>query len=323
MMRICVLLASLLSGCLPATLPAQTGPSGYHLVHQYSLGGEGGWDYLTLDGATRRLFVARSTRVMVVDADSGKLLSEIPDTPGVHGVALVPALNRGFISNGREGTVSVFDLKTLKVSQKIKVGENPDAILYDPFSKRVFAFNGRSHDASVIDAETEKVVGTIPLSGKPEFGVSDGQGRVYVNVEDKGELALLDPKEMKVKATWSLAPCEEPTGLALDRANHRLFSGCSNKLMAVVDAESGKLLTTLPIGDGVDGVAFDPEVSLAFSSNGEGTVTVVKEESPQKFSVLETVPTVAGARTITLDPKLHQLFTVTKSETFVLLMLAK
>jgi YVTN family beta-propeller protein len=323
MMRICVLLVSLWSGCVPATLLAQTGPSGYHLVHQYNLGGEGGWDYLTLDGAARRLFIARSTRVMVVDADSGKLLSEIPDTPGVHGVALVPALNRGFISNGREGTVSVFDLETLKVSRKIKVGENPDAILYDPSTKRVFVFNGRSHDASVIEAETEKVVGTIPLSGKPEFGVSDGQGRVYVNIEDKGELALLDPGGMKVKATWPLAPCEEPTGLALDRANHRLFSGCSNKLMAIVDGDSGKLLTTLPIGDGVDGVAFDPESSLAFSSNGEGTVTVVKEESPQKFSVLETVPTVAGARTITLDPKSHQVYTVTKSDSFELLVLEK
>lgn len=323
MIRLRVVIVSLLFGWIAVNLSAQAGPSGYRVIHQYKLGGEGGWDYLAFDAGNHRLFIARSTRVMVVDADSGKLLTEIPDTPGVHGVALVPELNRGFISSGREGTVSVFDLRTLKVSQKIKVGQNPDAILYDPFSQRVFAFNGRSHDASVIDAKAANVVGTIPLGGKPEFAVSDGQGQVYVNLEDKAELALIDPSKMDVKARWPLAPCEEPTGLALDRSNHRLFSGCSNKLMAIVDAGSGKLITTMPIGDGVDGVAFDPGSNLAFSSNGEGSVTVVKEESPEKFRVLENVPTLAGARTITLDPQTHQIYTVAKADTFVLLVLAK
>jgi YVTN family beta-propeller protein len=323
MIRLRVVIVFLLLGCVAGTLSAQAGPSGYHVIHQYKLGGKGGWDYLTFDPGNHRLFIARATRVMVVDPDSGKLLTEIPDTPGAHGVALAPDLNRGFISNGREGTVSLFDLKTLKVSKKIKVGQNPDAILYDPFSKRVFAFNGRSHDASVLDAETAKVVATIPLGGKPEFAVSDGQGHVFVNLEDKGELALIDPHRMEVKARWPLAPCEEPTGLAFDRANHRLFSGCSNKLMAIVDADSGKLLATLPIGEGVDGVGFDPGPNLAFSTNGEGSVTVVKEESPERFRILENVPTVAGARTITLDPKTHQIYTVAGVDTFVLLVLAQ
>ena len=285
--------------------------SGYHLVKTYKLGGEGGWDYLTLDNATRRLFISRATHVIVIDADSGKPVGDIPDTPGVHGIALDTELDRGFVSNGREGTVTIFDLKTLKVLSKVKAGENPDAILYDPATKRVFTFNGRSHDSTAIDAAKGTVVGTIKLDGKPEFAVSDQKGELFVNLEDKSELLALDPQKLEVKARWPLAPCESPSGLALDRKNRRLFSGCDNKMMAVVNANTGKVITTLPIGEGVDANGFDPETGFAFASCGEGVLTVVKEESPDKFTVVENVPTERGARTMALDPKTHQIFLVT------------
>ncbi len=278
--------------CCPAVFSAD----GYHVIKKYKLGGEGGWDYLTLDPNSRRLFISRGTHVMVIDADSGKPVGDIPDTPGVHGIALAPEFNRGFTSNGREGTVSIFDLKTLALISKVKdVGENPDAILYDPASKRVFTFNGRSHDSTAIDAATGKIVGKIPLDGKPEFGVSTGAGEIFVNIEDKSELSSLDPQALKVKSTWPLTPCQEPSGLAIDAKSRRLFSGCDNKMMAVVNADTGKVITTLPIGEGVDADRFDPETHLAFASCGEGVLTVVKEESPDKFSVLQNVPT-AGPR---------------------------
>jgi YVTN family beta-propeller protein len=285
--------------------------SGYHVIKTYKLGGEGGWDYLTLDRASRRLYLSRSTHVLVIDADSGKPVGDIADTPGVHGIALAPEFVRGFISNGREGTVSIFDLATLKVVGKITVGENPDAILYDPASKRVFTFNGRSHDATAIDAAKGTVIGTIKLNGKPEFAVSDGKGEVFVNLEDSSQLLALDPDKLEIKSRWPLAPCEEPTGLAIDRKNRRLFSGCGNKLMAVVDADSGKIISTLPIGEGVDASAFDPETALAFASCGEGVLTVLHEDSPDKFSVAENVPTERGARTMALDLASHQIFLVT------------
>ncbi|MGH9502194.1 MAG: YncE family protein [Terriglobales bacterium] len=285
--------------------------SGYHVIKTFKLGGDGGWDYLTFDHASNRLYLSRSTHVIVIDASSGKPVGDIPDTPGVHGIALAPEFGRGFVSNGREGTVSVFDLKTLKVLSKVKAGENPDAILYDPASKRVFAFNGRSHDATAIDAAKSSVVGTIKLDGKPEFAVSDEKGEVFVNIEDKSELVALDPQKLEVKSRWPLAPCEEPSGLAIDRKHRRLFSGCGNKLMAVVDADSGKLVSSLPIGDGVDAARFDPETGLAFASCGEGVLTVVHEDSADKFSVVENVPTERGARTMTLDPATHQIFMVT------------
>jgi YVTN family beta-propeller protein len=295
---------------LPAPPSASAGGPGYHVTKTYKLGGEGGWDYLTFDGPTRRLYLSRSTRVMVVDADSGKQIGEIPDTPGVHGIALAPELGRGFTSNGREGTVSIFDIKTLKVLNKVKVGENPDAILYDPASRRVFTFNGTSHDSTAIDAEKGTVVGTIKLPGKPEFAVSDGQGELFVNIEDKSLLDALDPTKLAVKASWPLAPCQEPTGLSLDGKNRRLFCGC-DKLMAIVNADSGKVVTTLPICDGVDGTAYDQGAKLAFASCHDGNLTVIREESPDKFSVAETVPTQPGARTLTLDPATHTIYTVT------------
>ncbi|MGA9896825.1 MAG: YncE family protein [Terriglobales bacterium] len=284
---------------------------GYHLINTYKLGGDGGWDYLAMDSSARRLYISRATHVMVIDADSGKPVGDIPDTPGVHGIALAPELGRGFISNGREGTVTIFDLKTLKAITKVKAGENPDAILYDPASKRAFAFNGRSHDATAIDAAGGTVVGTIKLEGKPEFAASDGKGEIFVNIEDKSQIDAIDPNKLEVKASWPLAPCQEPSGLALDRKNRRLFAGCDNKMMAVVDADTGKVVATAPIGDGVDANAFDPGTGLAFASCGEGVLTVVHEDSPAKFSVVDNVPTQQGARTMALDEKTHNVYLVT------------
>jgi YVTN family beta-propeller protein len=295
---------------LAAAAVAAVGP-GYHIVATYKLGGDGGWDYLTLDARARRLYISRATHVMVVDADSGKSVGDIADTPGVHGIALAPELGRGFVSNGREGTVSIFDPKTLATSSKVKVGDNPDAILYDPATKRVFAFNGRSQDATALDGAKGTVLGTIKLGGKPEFAASDGEGEIFVNIEDKSELLAIDPNKLEVKARWPLAPCTEPSGLALDRKNRRLFVGCDNKMMAVVNADNGKVISTLPIGEGVDATWFDDETNLAFASCGEGVLTVVREESPDKFSVAENVPTQQGARTMALDSKTHNVWVVT------------
>jgi DNA-binding beta-propeller fold protein YncE len=289
---------------------AAAGP-GYKIVNTYKVGGDGGWDYLTADAAARRLYISRATHVIVLDLDSGKTVGDIADTPGVHGIALAPELGRGFISNGSEGTVSIFDLKTLATISKVKVGENPDAILYDPATQRVFTFNGRSQDSTAIDAAKGTVLGTIKLDGKPEFAASDGRGEIFVNIEDKSELTAIDPSKLVVKSTWPLTPCESPSGLAMDRKNRRLFLGCENKMMAVVNADTGKVLATPAIGEGVDATAFDDETRLAFASCGEGVLTVVREESPDKFSVAENVPTQPGARTLALDSKTHNVFVVT------------
>jgi DNA-binding beta-propeller fold protein YncE len=290
---------------------AASGP-GYHVVKTYKLGGDGGWDYLTADPDAHRLYISRGTHVMVIDADTGKSVGDIDDTPGVHGIALAPELGRGFTSNGREGTVSIFDIKTLATSNKVKVGgENPDAIIYDPATKRVFTFNGRSHDSTAIDAATGKVLGMIKLDGKPEFAASDGKGEVFVNIEDKSELTAIDASKLEVKNTWPLAPCTEPSGLSIDREHRRLFAGCHNKLMAVVDADSGRVLATPAIGEGVDATRYDPGTGLAFASCGEGVLTVIKEESPEKFAVVEDVPTQKGARTMALDTQTHTVYTVT------------
>jgi YVTN family beta-propeller protein len=293
-----------------AAAMAAAGP-GYKVVNTYKVGGDGGWDYLTADAAARRLYISRATHVIVLDLDSGKTVGDIADTPGVHGIALAPELGRGFVSNGRENTVSIFDMKTLATSSKVKVGDNPDAILYDPASKRVFTFNGRSQDATAIDATNGTVLGTIKLDGRPEFAASDGKGGVFVNIEDKSELTVIDPYKLVVKQSWPLAPCKEPSGLAMDRKNRRLFVGCDNKMMAVVNADTGKVLATPAIGDGVDATAFDDESGLAFASCGEGVLTVVREESPDKFSVAENVPTQQGARTLALDSKTHNVYVVT------------
>jgi DNA-binding beta-propeller fold protein YncE len=319
-MVIAALFLAVAIGARPATsasgssvfASAAPGPSGYHLVKKIPLGGEGGWDYITIDSHTRKLFISRGTKVIVLDVDSGKVAGEIPNTEGVHGIALAPDLNRGFTSNGRANTVTIFDLKTLTVIGTVQAGTNPDAIIYDAASKRVFAMNGRSSNATAIDAATGNVVGTIAVDGKPEFAVADGDGRVYVNIEDKSEIQAIDSQKLAVTATWKLAPCEEPSGLAMDAAHRRLFAGCGNKMMAVVNADSGKIIATPAIGDGVDANAFDPGTGFAFASNGQSaTLTVVHEDAPDKFSVVEDVATQRGARTMALDPKSHEVYLVT------------
>ena len=304
---VCLLLAS---QCAAAGAK-QKSPAGYHLIKEVRLGGEGGWDYLTFDAKGKRLFISRSTHVMVVDADTFAVVGDIPDTQGVHGIALVEDLGKGYTSNGRANTVTVFDLKTLKVLKQVPVGQNPDAIIYDPASKRVFTMNGRSNDATAIDAATDTVAGTVALDGRPEFAVSDERGHVFVNLEDKSSVAEFDPKKLSVLARWPIAPGEEPSGLAIDRRHARLFSTGANKTLVVLDALTGKVVATLPIGGGVDAAGFDPETGLAFSSNGEGTLTVIREDSPDKFTVLENVATRRGARTMALDPKTHRVFLVT------------
>jgi len=303
-----VVASVLAAGLWGGLAPSPETSSGYRVIDTLRLGGDGGWDYLTFDPASRRLFVSHGTHVMVVDTDTKVAVGDIPDTPGVHGIAIASDLGRGFISNGRGATATIFDLKTLNRIGEVKTGENPDAILYDRASGRVFTFNGRSGDATAFDAAHGTVTGTIPLGGKPEFAVADGKGRVYVNIEDKSEIVALDAKALQVKSRWPLEPCEEPSGLAFDSEHGRLFTVCRNRLMAVVDAKTGRVVTTLPIGSGVDGAAYDPATGLVFASNGEGTLTIVHEDSPDSFRVVENVPTQAGARTLALDPKTHRVF---------------
>ena len=295
----------------PISVLAQSGGSGYHIVDTLVLGGEGGWDYLIVDTTSERLYISRGMRVQVVDLITGSIAGEIPNTNGVHGIAFVQSTGKGYTSNGRDSSVSVFDLATLKTFSTIKLNaNNPDAILYDPISRRVFTFNGGSSNATAIDVDSDKVVGSVPLTGKPEFAVSDGFGRIYVNIEDKSALTVFDARTLKVLNTWSLAPGEEPSGLSIDREHRRLFSGCSDTLMVVLDADSGKVVATVPIGRGVDATAFDPGSGLAFSSNGEGTLTVVHEVSPDSVTVVENVVTRRGARTMALDERTHRIYTV-------------
>jgi hypothetical protein len=304
--------AHLRAGSASATASGQApGPSGYHLLKKIKLGGEGFWDYLAFDSPTRRLFISRGTKVVVLDVDSEKVVGEIPDTAGVHGIALVAGSGNGFTSNGQAGTVSIFDLKSLQVIGHAQAGMNPDAIVYDPATKRVFTMNGRSGDITAIDAVSGSAVGTIPVGGKLEFAVADGSGHLYVNVETKSEIVQFDSKNLAVTAHWPLDPCTNPTGLAIDVKNHRLFAGCANKMMAVMDSDSGKVIATPPIGVGVDSNQFDPGTGYAFASNGSGTLTVVHEDSPSQFSVVEDVPTQSGARTMALDPKTHEIYLVT------------
>jgi DNA-binding beta-propeller fold protein YncE len=283
--------------------------SSYKIDRKISLPGEGFWDYITVDEVNGRIFQSHNSMAQVVDIKTGKVVGTIPDTKGIHGVAIAQDLNKGFTSNGRDTSVTVFDLKTLAIITKIKVtGENPDAILYDAFSKRIFTGNGRSKSFTVIDAVKNTVAGTIVLDGKPEAIVTDGKGKIYVNIEDASLIEMINSSTMKVEAHWPIAPGEEPSGLALDNETHRLFSVCGNKLMMVVDAVSGKVITSLPIGDGCDGAAFDPAFKRVYASNGEGTLTVVQVENANSFKVLETVPTQRGARTIALDKTTHHIY---------------
>jgi DNA-binding beta-propeller fold protein YncE len=294
-----------------STVQAQAATPGYHVIHRINTGGEGGWDYVTVDPDGNRLFLSRGTHAMVIDLGRDSVVGDIPNTLGIHGVALAPELNRGFTSNGRDSSVTIFDYKTLAPIAVVKIpGRNPDAILYDPATKRVFTFNGGTSNATAIDATNGTVVGTVDLGGKPETAVSDG-GKVYANIEDKSEIAVFDPKTLAVLARWPLAPCEEPSGLAIDRVHQRLFAGCGNKTMAVVDMRTGKVVATPAVGSGVDAAGFDPGTQLAFTSNGEGTITVVHEDTPDKYTVVETVATQRGARTMAVNPKTHRLYTVT------------
>lgn len=286
--------------------------SNYTVVQRHAIGQSGGWDYLTYSADGHRLYVGRSDRVLVLDADNGKIVATIHGTDGVHGIALVPKLGRGYTSNGRADTLTEFDLATSKVLRTIPVdGKNPDALIYDSASKHLFAFDGRSNEASVVDPAAGKLIAKIPLSGKPEFAASDGAGNVYVNIEDTAQLARIDSATNKVTALWKLADCEEPSGLAIDVAHHRLFSVCQNRNMAVTDAQSGKSVASVAIGEGPDAAGFDPTRNLVYSSNGhDGTLTVAHEDDPDHYSVIANVPTQESARTMALDTDGNRIFTV-------------
>lgn len=309
MKRSLFFLAGLITVFCFTSASAQTQKSAFKVAKTIQLTGDGGWDYLSVDEAGQKLFVSHSSQVNVVDLKTGAEIAVIPETNGVHGIAIANDLNKAFISCGRDSSVLVVDLTNFKVPGRVQgTGKNPDAILYDQFSKKVFTFNGRSSNSTVIDANTLKIIATIPLAGKPEFAQTDGKGKIFVNIEDKSSLSVINAVTLKVDQTWSIAPGEEPSGLALDTKNQRLFSVCSNKLMVVSDAISGKVITTAPIGDGCDGVAFDPATRQIFASNGEGTITVIQQVSADQYKVLENFPTQQGARTITVDKTTHHIY---------------
>jgi DNA-binding beta-propeller fold protein YncE len=295
---------------LPQGAVAAAPAANLQVLSRLPLGGAGGWDYLSFDAPHRHLFVSRGDRVLVIDADANSQVGTIAGTAGVHGIALAPAWHRGFVSDGKSASVTMFDLDSLKTVATITgTGQNPDAILYDPASRHVLTFNGRSASASVIDPAKQAVIATIALPGKPEFAVADGAGHVYVNIEDKSELVQLDSLHDTLLRTWPLAPCESPSGLAIDTAHHRLFSVCDNRTMAVTDAVTGHQVATVAIGDGPDAVVFDAADAMIYSANGEsGTITAVHEDDPDHYTVTATVPTQVSARTLALDPKLHRLY---------------
>jgi len=301
--------AVLLLGGLALANPPQ---GGYHLLKKYELGAPPGgkeyWDYITFDASTRRLYISHNTEVKVVDADSGTIIGDIPDLKRVHGIALVPDLGRGFISDGGADEAVVFDVKTLKVTGRIKTGGNPDCILYEPTSKHIFTMNGKSNDATVIDPVTETVVATIPMGGRPEYAVADGKGMIYDNIEDKDEVVALDSHTNTVKAHWPIAPSGGATAMEMDVQHRRLFIGGRNKVLAIMDADTGKVLQTFPIGDGVDTNIYEPETALLFTATREGTLHIFHEDTPDKFSLVETIKTEFGARNMALDSKTHKLF---------------
>jgi YVTN family beta-propeller protein len=283
------------------------------ILQKWTLGGEGGWDYIALDSSARRLFVSRATRVDVVATDSGKIVGTIPGTNGVHGIALAEDLKRGYTSNGKGDSITVFDLDSLKVIQEVKIpAHNPDAILYEPVGKHIFTFNGKSKDVTVLDAVKLTVIATLPVPDKPEFAVDDGAGRIYANIESEpGQMVVIDSRTLKMIATWALPGCQSPSGLAIDKAAHRLFSVCDDKVMAITDASTGKQIARAAIGDGPDAAAFDAARKLVFSSNGQGTLSVLKQDSADSYRVAETVSTQRGARTMALDPASGKVYLVT------------
>jgi DNA-binding beta-propeller fold protein YncE len=307
-----LLAATILSVLGAALAPICRADGPYHFLKEIPVGGEGGWDYLSVDPVGRRLYVSHATKVVVIDIDKNEIVGEIADTPGIHGVALAPDLKRGFTSNGRENKAGIVDLESLQTLLKVDTGQNPDGMLYEPGRQEAYMFNGRGRSATVFDAKTGAIVATIPLSGKPEFSAADPTaGRVYDNIEDKSEVAVIDTTTHQVVATWPVAPGEEASGMAIDVEHHRLFLGCGNKLMVMMDSTNGKVVTTVPIDQGVDANAFDPGTQLAFASCGAGTVTIAKEETPDKLTVVQTLPTERGARTMTLDPKTHNIYLAT------------
>jgi YVTN family beta-propeller protein len=307
MKRNYALLAVLLGLAAAAALAAP--PSGYHVIKKVSVPGTGGWDYVSVDEAGRRVYIAHATQVEVLDADTSELVGTIPNTPGVHGVAIASEFGRGFISAGKSDSVIIFDLKTLKPLGEVKVGKKPDAIIYDPATKHVYAMNGDSNNSTVINAADGKVAGTIDLGGGPEFAAADGKGSVYINLEEKAETVHIDANAMKVLHHWPLAPGGTATALAFDPQTRRLFAGCrGGQLMVVLDADSGKVITMAPIGERVDAAAFDPATKLVFMSTGGGTIAVFHQDSADKYSLLENLPTNPGSKTMGLDPKTHHLF---------------
>lgn len=302
-------IAAGLTACITvATLKAAD--RSYYLIKEIPVGGSAQWDYLTLDPETHQLFLSHGNKVDVLDVNTGARVGTIENTPGVHGIALAPKLGRAFISHGQEAKASIVDLKTLKTLMTVSTGANPDCILYAPSANEVYTFNGRGKSATVFDPETGKVIATIDLGGKPEFAVADGAvGQAYVNIEDKSEVAVIDLKTHQVLHHWPIAPGESASGMAIDLEHHRLFLGCDNKKMVMMDSTNGKVVATVPIGAGVDANAFDPGTQLAFSSNGEdGNTTIAKETSPDKLTVVQTLKTVVGARTMTLDLVTHNIF---------------
>jgi hypothetical protein len=294
-------------GCAATVASAQTQ---YHLLKEIPIGGEGGWDYCSVDSGARRLYVSHASKVVVIDLDSEKVVGEITNTPGVHGIAIAPDLGKGLVTCGRENKGAIVDLKTLEITSKVDTGANPDGMIYEPGQKEFYTFNGRGSSATVIDAKEGKVVATIPLGGKPEFPQADTEmHRVFDNLEDKSEVVAIDTQKHEVVNRWPIAPNEEPSGMAIDKKNHRLFLGCGgSKTMAMLDYTTGKVVASVPIGDGVDANAFDPETQLAFASCGDGTVTIAHEDSPDKLTVVQTLKTQQGSRTMTIDPKTHKIY---------------
>lgn len=301
-------LIPLVTLAIACALSATAAEKEYHKITEIPVAGEGGWDYLSVDDAARRLYVSHGTEVVVINVDNNEVVGKIDDTPGVHGVAVAHKLGRVFTSNGRENKVSVVDAKTLKTLSKVETGQNPDAIIFEPGQSEVYAFNGHSGSATVIDAKTAKVIATVPLSGKPEFAAADPKTHhVYCNLEDKSEVAVIDTKSHTVTTTWPIAPGEEASGMAFDTAHHRLFLGCGNKMMVMMDSASGKVLAHVAIGDGVDANSFDPETGFAFASCRDGTVTIARENG-DNLDVVQTLKTQVGSRTMTLDPKTHRIY---------------
>jgi DNA-binding beta-propeller fold protein YncE len=309
MTRLTFVIAPALFLALVPPVRAQDPTARYDAVHKITVGGEGGWDFLEVDAANRRLYVTRGNRVVVIDIDSEKVVGEIADTPGVHGVAFVPGMDRGVTSNGGDSSATVFDTKSLKTLGKVKANGRPDIIYYEPVSRRVFTFNHGSNDTTAIDPVEMKAVGSLALGGVPELAVSDDKGHIFVNMEDTSEIVEIDARTLKVLRRFPLAPGEEPTGLAFDSKQRRLFSTCANRRLVISDADSGKVLQTLEIGPGPDGCVFDAETGLIFSSSGgDGTMAIIREQSPGRYEVVKTVKTQVSAKTIALDPKTHRLY---------------